>query len=535
MRAQKKIAVVVMVLLTGWAGGAWGAVAATVDPGLVANTSFGPANSLGWRFFVDKEITITHLGLYDAGEAGLSGTHLLGIWRVKKQGGLRLERCVSIGPGGVAEDHHVYMALAEPLTIVPDPEPVEIGGVLYYERWLVGVWSATGSSDMRSLVPSEAATLAIQQAGIIRLENYTYRPFDGTPDTTLGDATLNAQKWFPWGSTSADHFGVNFKYTTAGTPPEGQPSAEAGPDVTIYTSEQAVTTIAGTAFHTNPAASMQYRWLAGDTVLQDWTAVGLLGTANLSLAEPVTALSAGPHTLTLEVGDGTLTASDTMTLTLSNTPPAAQPGSLSQVVELGVDAIVIAGEVADFDGDALSYQWIKNGQVLGSGTITPPAGGAAVSIEDLAIDAGDPRFPIGIHTVQLVVNDNVNPPVTVTTTVEVKDMSAPTLTPTASTTLLWPPDGKLRPVTIWSSAVDNGGGPITLTVTVQSNECGESDWSIDSVDSATGVIQLRLRAERVAQGDGRAYTITIAAADQGGNQTSASVEVRVPHDQRKKK
>ena len=35
MRAQKKIAVVVMVLLAGWAGGAWGDVAATVDPGLV--------------------------------------------------------------------------------------------------------------------------------------------------------------------------------------------------------------------------------------------------------------------------------------------------------------------------------------------------------------------------------------------------------------------------------------------------------------------------------------------------------------------
>ena len=78
MRAPKKIAVVVMILLTGWAGGAWGDVAATVDPGLVTGTSFGPANSIGWRFFVDQQITITHLGLYDAGEAGLSGTHVWG-------------------------------------------------------------------------------------------------------------------------------------------------------------------------------------------------------------------------------------------------------------------------------------------------------------------------------------------------------------------------------------------------------------------------------------------------------------------------
>ena len=231
MRTQKKIAVVVMILLTGWAGGAWGDVAATVDLGLVTNTSFGLANSIGWRFFVDKEITITHLGLYDAGDDGLSGTHLMGIWRVKKEGGLRLERCVSIGPGGVAEDHHVYVALAEPLTIVPDPEPAVIRGIEYYERWVVGVWSPT-ASDLRSLLPPEAATLAIEQAGIIRFQNYTSQNFSGTPDTTIGDSLLTAQRWYPWtGTTDQYHFGVNFKYTVSGIPANEPP--EAGDDSAV--------------------------------------------------------------------------------------------------------------------------------------------------------------------------------------------------------------------------------------------------------------------------------------------------------------
>ena len=53
--------------------------------------------------------------------------------------------------------------------------------------------------------------------------------------------------------------------------------------------------------------------------------------------------------------------------------------------------------MADFDGDTLSYQWLKGGEVLDSGTITPPAGGDAVSIEDLVIAAGDPRFPLGLQ------------------------------------------------------------------------------------------------------------------------------------------
>jgi hypothetical protein len=274
------------------------------------------------------------------------------------------------------------------------------------------------------------------------------------------------------------------------------------------------------------------------------------GTANLSLAAPVPAFSIGVHTLTLEVTDGQSTVSDTMTLTVANSPPEAQVTPTHQVVQVNLDAIIITAEVADFDGDELSYQWLKGGQVLDSGTVTAPANGTAVSVDDLVIAAGDPRFPLGVHEVQFEVSDGVNPAVTVTATVEVKDTTAPTLTPTASTTMLWPPNGMLRPVTIWANAFDNGGGLITLTVNVQSDEptcghcgrrcgrhCGhwaQADWYIDSIDNETGVIRLRLRAERLGRGDGRVYTITITATDQSSNQTSASVEVRVPHDRKKK-
>jgi hypothetical protein len=520
-----------MILLAGWGSYALADVAATVDPGAIGYTGAPAERSLGWRFFVDKTITITHLGLLDLGDSGLATSHTMGIWRVNKNGGLDLMRQVEIGPGGVREDNHVFVALGEPLTIAPDSVPGTVG----LEKWLIGVWCPPlpegVAGDPLMITPVSAATIVAVSAGVMRLENYTWK------DTTSFAA--------PWGNTDdGQYYGVNFKYSVPG------PTANAGPDVAIYTSQQAVTTLNGSATHTVPGTAMQYRWLEGGTVLADWAAVGADGEATISLASPVPAFAIGTHTLKLEVTDGTYTSSDTMTLTVSNTPPEGQVAPTSQDVQIGVDAIIVTGEVADFDGDTVTYQWVKGGVVLDSGTAHPPAGGAAVAIDDLTIPAGDPRFPLGTYEITLVVSDGVNPPATSTAAaVTVKDTMAPTLAPTASTTLLWPPNHQLVPVTIWANAADNGGGLITLAASVRSDEpecqwchrrCGHhcshwpvADWYIDSINNSTGEIHLRLRAERFAWGDGRVYTVTITATDQSGNSSSATVEIRVPHDRRR--
>jgi hypothetical protein len=106
------------------------------------------------------------------------------------------------------------------------------------------------------------------------------------------------------------------------------------------------------------------------------------------------------------------------------------------------------------------------------------------------------------------------------------------------------------PITIWANAFDNGGGSIILAVEVDSDEptcwwcgrrCGHhcshwsaADWHVDSIDNVTGEIHLRLRAERYGWGDGRVYTITITATDELANQSTAQVEVRVPHNLRRR-
>ncbi|MCL5280053.1 MAG: hypothetical protein M1376_09120 [Planctomycetes bacterium] len=522
MRTQKrKIAFFVLAVLTGGAVCAGANVAATVDPAAIGSLDPTGAQSIGWRFFVDQEITITHLGVYDAGDDGLAGgPYTLGIWRVKKAGGLQLEKQVSIGPGGTTENHHVYVALDTPFTIVPDPVPYvdPATHIAYYERWLVGVWSPSGDLDRFAIYPFNAATLDIVNAGIIRFQNYTYRI------SVIFDS--------PWTSTSErDHFGVNFKYTLPG------PTAEAGPDVSIYTSEQALTTIVGVGGHTYPTTPIQYRWLEGTTVLQDWQDVGLFGTASLSLAAPVATLAIGAHTLTLEVTDGGRTASDTMVLTLDNTPPAAVPVT-GHVLEIGADAILIQGSVADFDGDTVTYRWLKDGQELETGSLDTQAGGGEVALPDLVIPAGDPRFPLGVNQIQLEVSDGVNPAESGVATVEIIDTTAPTVTPTASALMLWPPNHQLIPITIWVNGQDNSGGTLHLAANVTcSEDDGETDvdWYIDDVSDAAGTIALRLRAERPGTGEGRGYNIAITAIDTSNNQSSvATMEIRVPHDKRKK-
>lgn len=79
-------------------------------------------------------------------------------------------------------------------------------------------------------------------------------------------------------------------------------------------------------------------------------------------------------------------------------------------------------------------------------------------------------------------------------------------------------------------------------MTIQSSEPADAsgdgntelDFCIDDVNDQTGLIQLRLRAERAGSGDGRTYTIAITAMDAGGNQSVATVVIRAPHDRRRK-
>jgi len=105
---------------------------------------------------------------------------------------------------------------------------------------------------------------------------------------------------------------------------------------------------------------------------------------------------------------------------------------------------------------------------------------------------------------------------------------------TASPDTLWPPNHKLRNVTL-SGLTDPDGDPTTLAITGVTqdepiNGLGDGDKAPDAAAGATSS-QVMLRAERSGLGDGRVYEISFTGTDSFGATCSGTVAVSVPHSQ----
>lgn len=128
------------------------------------------------------------------------------------------------------------------------------------------------------------------------------------------------------------------------------------------------------------------------------------------------------------------------------------------------------------------------------------------------------------------------------------DTTPPTIqSVTASPDTLWPPNHKMRMVTVSAVVTDDTDLEPSWRITGVAVEDllrapasaalgkkGEKppkpndfDWSIVS-DT-----EVFLRAERLGKSNGRIYMIIIEARDASGNTSTDTVQVRVPHDKRK--
>jgi hypothetical protein len=101
---------------------------------------------------------------------------------------------------------------------------------------------------------------------------------------------------------------------------------------------------------------------------------------------------------------------------------------------------------------------------------------------------------------------------------------------------LWPPNHKMREVQISAVVVDDTDlAPTFEIIEVTSDEPVDDPTDTDAVITTPdweiiGDDLVNLRAERMADGDGRTYTVTIEASDADGNTSTETVEVVVPHD-----
>jgi len=103
----------------------------------------------------------------------------------------------------------------------------------------------------------------------------------------------------------------------------------------------------------------------------------------------------------------------------------------------------------------------------------------------------------------------------------------------ASANPIWPPNHKMRDITI-KAVTDPNGDDITITIDsiFQDEEVSEEGSGNSSPDGAgVGTDTAQIRAEKSGKGDGRVYHIGFTA-DDGELECSGVVTVGVPHDQR---
>ena len=203
-----------------------------------------------------------------------------------------------------------------------------------------------------------------------------------------------------------------------------------------------------------------------------------------------------------------------------NQAPRANAGE-DLIIEWTGDNVALDGTGSeDPDGDFLSFSWT---QISGLK--------ATVADADTAETTFTPPS-LGTYTFTLTVTDPSGESDSDDVAITVEDTSAPVIAGVvANSKVLWPPNHKMRAVTITvdvSDACDANSN--CKIVSVASNEAanGKGDGNTEPDWEITGILTLDLRAERSGQGDGRVYTLSIECTDSSDNSSTTEVTVTVP-------
>jgi len=163
--------------------------------------------------------------------------------------------------------------------------------------------------------------------------------------------------------------------------------------------------------------------------------------------------------------------------------------------------------------------WINNGQVTvvaGSSASTQISGAGTNSVSLRALDNAG----------------NISSLVTAAVNI---DLAPPVVTISANPSSLWPPNGKMVPVTVSGKITDNLSGVNASTADFAVvDEYGSIQPSGPVSLGAGGSYSFTVSLQASRNGndkDGRQYTITVSARDLAGNLGSAATTVTVPHDQ----
>lgn len=141
-------------------------------------------------------------------------------------------------------------------------------------------------------------------------------------------------------------------------------------------------------------------------------------------------------------------------------------------------------------------------------------------------------FPVGVTTITYTAMDAVGRTKTATQTVTITDNTAPVFTTnlTASPDVLWPPDHKLKDITLNYGVYDACGCTPVITVTSSDPISGVTDGDKFPDWVVVNDHLVQLRAERGNGKEARVYKVKVSCADASNNSVSQEVEVRIAHN-----
>jgi hypothetical protein len=280
---------------------------------------------------------------------------------------------------------------------------------------------------------------------------------------------------------------------------------------------------------------------------------------SLAIIEPNQDIRTNHSSLTIKG-----TVSDALTavgVTLSKdneifTPPVVD-GTFEQVVnfadektydivvtatnEVGTSASVQRNVIYDITPPALSIDPVttptsQSSQSV-SGTREP---GATVTVTCATAAVGEVSYPTattwqadisglreGENVIAAVSADAAGNAVTATATV-VLASRPPKITIAATPEVIWSPNHTMVPVTIAGGVEANGSDIKSVLISV-SDEYGMFEYNNLTFGSTVMLEAWRNGNDR----DGRKYTITVVVTDRGGNATTKTATVTVPHDKSK--
>jgi hypothetical protein len=215
------------------------------------------------------------------------------------------------------------------------------------------------------------------------------------------------------------------------------------------------------------------------------------------------------------------------TLTVTSTTPANRSATCSKTVSIENPACSITGPAPVCGSSTNTYSALGapggsfSWAVFGDGTIRGSTAGSSISV--IAGTSGS-------YTLTVTVS-KAGCSSTCMKTVLVNDVTPPTITGVSvDPATLWPPNHKMRDVTVNYSVTDACGATSELSISSNEPENGTGDGDTSPDWMVVDPHQIKLRAERAANGNGRIYSIVITATDPSGNTSKDTLTVVVAHN-----